>query len=151
MSLTRRSFLSSTAAGFVSARSLIAAPQQSSSGAVGANDRVRLGVIGVGRQGRSDMRAHLALPDVEIVAICDVFASNLAEAAKLAPNAKTLTDFRAVLDDKTVDAVILGTPDHWHALMAVMWDSSSERVTNDNAKAAALVDREYRAPWVLKV
>src|SRR4029079_5831734 len=42
------------------------------------------------------------------------------EAAKLAPNAKTLTDFRAVLDDKTIDAVILGTPDHWHALMTVM-------------------------------
>ena len=116
MSLTRRSFLSSTAAGLVSARSLIAAPQQSSSTAVGASDRVRIGVIGTGRQGRSDMRAHLALPDVEIAAICDVYAPNLAEAAKLAPNANTLTDFRAVLDDKTIDAVIVGTPDHWHAV-----------------------------------
>jgi predicted homoserine dehydrogenase-like protein len=114
MSLTRRSFLSSTAAGFVSARSLVAA--QSSSTAVIASDRVRIGVIGTGRQGRSDMRAHLALPDVEIAAICDVDAPNLAEAAKLAPNAKALTDFRAVLDDKTIDAVIVGTPDHWHAV-----------------------------------
>jgi len=111
MSLTRRSFLSSTAAGFVSARSLVAA--QSSSTAISASDRVRIGVIGTGRQGR---RAHLALPDVEIAAICDVDAPNLAEAAKLAPNAKALTDFRAVLDDKTIDAVIVGTPDHWHAV-----------------------------------
>ena len=94
----------------------MAAPQQSSSAAAGASDRVRIGVIGMGRQGRSDMRAHLALPDVEIAAICDVFAPNLAEAAKLAPNANTLTDFRAVLDDKTIDAVIVGTPDHWHAV-----------------------------------
>ena len=140
MSLTRRSFLSSTAAGLVSARSLIAAPQQSSSTAVGASDRVRIGVIGTGRQGRSDMRAHLALPDVEIAAICDVFAPNLAEAAKLAPSAKTLTDFRALLDDKTIDAVIIGTPDHWHALMSVMACQAGKDVYVEKPTSVAIAE-----------
>jgi predicted dehydrogenase len=118
----------------------MAAPQQPSSGATGASDRVRVGVIGMGRQGRSDMRAHLALPDVEIAAICDVYAPNLAEAAKLAPNAKTLTDFRAVLDDKTIDAVIIGTPDHWHALMTVMACQAGKDVYVEKPTSVAITE-----------
>src|SRR5581483_4247885 len=88
---------------------------------LGANDRIRLGVIGPGRQGRGVMRNFLANSDVELVALCDVYEPHLLRAkqdAKL-PEAPTYKDFRQVLDRKDVDAVLVATPDHWHALMTV--------------------------------
>ena len=116
--LSRRTFLSSTAAGVAAATAL--RPSAASARIQGANDRVRVAVIGTGRQGVSDMRNHMALADVEIAAVCDVYGANLAKAAALVPKAAQVKDFRAVLDDKDIDAVIVGTPDHWHALMTVM-------------------------------
>ncbi len=88
--------------------------------ALGANDRVRVGVIGTGRQGVSNMQAF-AKHGAEIAAVCDVYAPNL-EKGKLeaGPDAATYTDFRKILDDKTIDVVINATPDHWHALPTVM-------------------------------
>ena len=115
--LSRRTFLSSTA-GAAAATAL--RPVSASSSIQGANDRVRVAVIGTGRQGQFDMRSHMALPDVEIAAVCDVFGANLAKAAGLVPTAAQVKDFRAVLDNKDIYAVIIGTPDHWHALMTVM-------------------------------
>jgi predicted dehydrogenase len=87
---------------------------------LGANDRVRIGVIGTGRQGLGVMRSHMALPEVEIAAVCDVYAPNLDKAASAAPQAARVTDFRRIIDDPTIDAVIVATPDHWHALQTVM-------------------------------
>jgi predicted dehydrogenase len=118
----------------------VLAARQSSSRVVGANDRVRVGVIGTGRQGRNDLKAHAALADVEIAAICDVFAPNLAEAAKLAPAAKTVTDFRSILDDKNIDAVIIGTPDHWHALMTVMACQAGKDVYVEKPTSVAIAE-----------
>jgi predicted dehydrogenase len=88
--------------------------------ALGANDRVRVGVVGTGRQGVSNMKAF-AKHGAEIAAVCDVYAPNL-EKAKLeaGPDAAAYADFRRVLDDKTIDVVINATPDHWHALPTVM-------------------------------
>jgi predicted dehydrogenase len=88
--------------------------------ALGANDRVRVGVIGTGRQGRSNMKAFKE-HGAEIAAVCDVYAPNL-EKGKLeaGPDAATYGDFRKLLDDKTIDVVINATPDHWHALPTVM-------------------------------
>jgi predicted dehydrogenase len=138
MSLTRRTFLSSTAAGLVGARSVLAS--QSATRTIGANERVRLGVIGTGRQGRSDLKAHMALPDVEIAAICDVYAPNLAEAAKLAPNARAVTDFRTLLDDKSIDAVVVGAPDHWHALITVMACQAGKDVYVEKPTSVAIAE-----------
>ena len=76
--LTRRTFLSSTAAGVAAATAL--RPSAASARVQGANDRVRVAVIGTGRQGVSDMRNHLALPDVEIAAVCDVYGAEPGEA-----------------------------------------------------------------------
>jgi predicted dehydrogenase len=140
MSLTRRSFLSRTAAGLVSARSMMSSPHDAASRVVGANDRVRIGVIGTGRQGRSDMRAHLALSDVEIAGVCDVYAPNLAEGLKAAPSAKTYADFRRMLDDKSIDAVIIGTPDHWHALMTVMACQAGKDVYVEKPTSVAIAE-----------
>jgi predicted dehydrogenase len=88
--------------------------------ALGANDRVRAGVIGTGRQGLSNLKAFKS-HGVEIVAVCDVYEPNLKKGAEAAgPGVKTFTDFRKLLEEPGIDLVINATPDHWHALPAVM-------------------------------
>jgi predicted dehydrogenase len=88
--------------------------------ALGANDRVRVGVIGTGRQGVSNLEAFKE-HGAEIAAVCDVYAPNLEKGkAAAGPDAATHTDFRRLLDDKTIDVVVNATPDHWHALPTVM-------------------------------
>ncbi|MDX2029298.1 MAG: Gfo/Idh/MocA family oxidoreductase [Blastocatellia bacterium] len=85
---------------------------------LGANDRIRLGAIGTGGRARKSLiPIHKKQPDTEIVALCDVFEPNLLRAVSEdeLPNARQLRDYRAILDDKSIDAVIIGTPDHWHA------------------------------------
>jgi predicted dehydrogenase len=87
---------------------------------VGANERVRVGLIGSGGRGREDWATFLKEPDCEAVAVCDVYAPFLAKGLVMAASgAKGFTDFRRVLDEKDIDAVIVATPDHWHALMTV--------------------------------
>lgn len=117
--INRREFLTTSAAGLAGTH-VLAGTARGAARVQGANDRVGVGVIGTGRQGRSDMRAHMALPDVDVVAVCDVYEPNLAQAAAAAPHAQRFSDFRRVLEHKDVQAVIIGTPDHWHALQTVL-------------------------------
>ncbi len=87
---------------------------------LGANDRVRIGAIGTGRQALSNMKAFQK-HGAEVVAVCDVYEPNLAKGKAQAGEAAVAhADFRRVLDDKTIDLVIVSTPDHWHALPTVM-------------------------------
>jgi predicted dehydrogenase len=87
---------------------------------LGANDRIRLGLIGCGRQGRDDM-GYFIHQGVEAAAVCDVYEPNLQKGLEAAGGkAKALKDFRQILDDKDIDLVIVGTPDHWHPLPTVM-------------------------------
>ncbi len=86
----------------------------------GANDRVRVGLIGSGGRGRQDWGTFLRQPDVEPVAVCDVYQPFLDKGVEMTGGrAKPFQDFRRVLDLKDVDAVIVATPDHWHALMTI--------------------------------
>jgi predicted dehydrogenase len=86
---------------------------------VGANDRINVGVIGLGARG-SD---HLTLllehrqnkPDIEIVALCDVYQKRLSMASKKAPGAKTYAHHQDVLQRSDIDVIFTATPDHWHA------------------------------------
>ena len=94
-------------------------PASSYGRALGANDRIRVGVIGVGRRGRGLLLHVLDEPDTQVVALCDVYQPNLDWAADEAPEADTYTDFREVLGRSDVDAVVIGTPDHWHALPTI--------------------------------
>src|SRR5271157_33324 len=77
---------------------------------LGANERIRLGVIGPGAQGTVDMRSALKCANTEVVALADVFTKRLEEGKKLAPAAKTYLDYRYLLDDKSIDAVVIATP-----------------------------------------
>jgi predicted dehydrogenase len=89
---------------------------------LGANDRVRVGVIGPGRQGRGVMKTFMRNADAQIVALCDVFQPQMDFAIKDAKleGVETYRDFRRMLDRKDIDAVIVASPDHWHALQTVM-------------------------------
>src|SRR5262245_10692510 len=116
-SLSRREFVRSTAL----ATSTLALSAKSYAAVVGANDRVNIGAIGFGLVGRIHTRNFQALSDARVVAVADTYQPRL-EAARmmLGSAAKLHRDFRRVLEDKTVDAVVVATPDHWHALMTMM-------------------------------
>jgi predicted dehydrogenase len=86
---------------------------------LGANDRVRLGVIGTGNRGGDVMSWFLKETDCDVVALCDVYDQNLnAAKEKTEGKAKTFSDYRALLDSQDVDAVLIATPDPWHVRMA---------------------------------
>jgi predicted dehydrogenase len=88
---------------------------------LGANERVRIGVIGFGLIGRLHTRSFLGLPDSQVVAVSDVYRPRLQAAEQLVGSGlKLYSDFRRLLDDTNVDAVVVATPDHWHALMTIM-------------------------------
>lgn len=111
---SRRSFLKSTS--LVTA-ALAARPAWSR--VVGANDRINVALIGLGARG-SD---HLSLvlehrqnkPDIEIVALCDVYQKRLSMASKRVPGAKTYVHHQDVLQRSDIDVIFTATPDHWHA------------------------------------
>ncbi len=85
----------------------------------GANDKIRVGFIGLGRMGRSNLGVCIKMPECEAAALCDVYRPNLELAQKMAPEAKVYKDFRELIAAKDLDVVCVSTPDHWHAYMAV--------------------------------
>ena len=86
----------------------------------GATNRIRLGFIGLGNRGDQVLDAFLEHKDAEVVAVCDLHPPYLAFAAKkVGTGPEQLRDYRRLLDRKDLDAVVVCTPDHWHALMTV--------------------------------
>src|SRR5215212_6808424 len=87
----------------------------------GANNRINVALIGCGGRGKLVSKLMRDAPDVEFVAVCDAYAPRMAEAKEWAgPRCKDFGDFRKILDLKEVDAVLIATPDHWHAIPAVL-------------------------------
>ncbi len=89
---------------------------------VSANDRIQVGVIGCKGMGFSNLSSMLKLNEVEVVALCDVDENILLERTADLQKAgikkpKWYKDYRNLLEDKDIDVVIIGTPDHWHCLM----------------------------------
>ncbi len=82
---------------------------------LGANDRVRVGMIGVGNRGQDLLQEAKDVPNVELVAMADVYSRRREEARKMAPGIQTFDDHRRVLDMKDVDAIIVASPLHTHA------------------------------------
>ena len=109
---SRRSFMGACAAGTAAAR--LAA------GAAGAGDRVNLGFIGTGGRGGFHLAHFKSLPDTGLLGVCDVDARHLNAAAQTAgPGVLKTMDYREILDRKDIDAVVISTPDHWHAIPAL--------------------------------
>jgi len=88
---------------------------------LGANDSIRLGVIGCGGRGRGVSGIFSRNPDVRIVALCDVWAQRVAQAAETlhAESAAKFSDHRRLLDQSQTDAIYIATPDHWHCPIAI--------------------------------
>lgn len=88
---------------------------------LGANNRIRLGLVGCGGRGRGVLQTFVKTDQVEVPAVVDVWPERTAEAKQQsAPNAKEFTDYRKMLDTvKDLDAVQIATPDHWHAQIAI--------------------------------
>jgi len=89
----------------------------------GANERVAVGFIGMGAMGMGNLGFAMKNPQAQAVVVCDVYEPHLekavAAAQKGGQQAKAVKDFRQIIADKSIDAVCISTPDHWHAYMMV--------------------------------
>src|SRR5262245_16172890 len=113
MSCTRRAFLTA-------ASGLVVGERLAASTAWGHAAQIRIGVIGTGGRARSLMGLLKKLPGNEMVAVCDVYEPRMLQAIEIAgPGAKKVADYRRILDDREIDAVVIGTPDHWHKTIAL--------------------------------
>ena len=113
---TRREFIQKTLGGTTA---LAASGLFPSSRVLGANDRVRIGLIGAGGRGTQIFKAALKCHNVEGVAAADVYTRRLEELKASVPGIQIYGDFRKLLDDKSIDAVLIATPQHLHALSFV--------------------------------
>jgi predicted dehydrogenase len=111
--ISRRTFVTSAAVSLATARGYARVP--------GANERLRIGVIGCGGMATHHMETLLKMREAEnfdILTVCDIYDKRLAEAAQLT-GAKPQKDYRYLLDDKNIDYVLIATPEHWHYHMAM--------------------------------
>ena len=114
MSSTRRHFLQSTSAAG------LASPLLAQNSKIPANDRIQIALIGAGGMGSADVASALQIPGVEIVAAADVYDGRLQRAKeRWGDKLFTTRDYREVLARPDIDAVIVGTPDHWHAQISI--------------------------------
>jgi len=117
--ITRRDFLRKGAS------AALAAPLFINSKVFGANNRIVMGCIGMGGQGRGDMGGFMGFGDVQVVAVCDVVEDHRNQARSQVngrygnKDCKAYTDFRDVVARDDIDVIFIGTPDHWHALISI--------------------------------
>jgi len=128
---TRRQFIENTAKTSLTASALAAGLAPAATAFAGSQktplsrSKVRVALLGVGGQGKADLGAFLKIPDIDCPAVCDVDDKRTAEGQKMVADARGkdaegYKDFRKILDRKDIDAVIVATPDHWHALMTIL-------------------------------
>ncbi len=122
--MSRRSFVKGIGAGMM-APLIVPGRVFGADGDTAPSNTITMGLIGCGGQGRGDMGGALQQKGVRFVAVCDVNKNNLEEARKMLADhygkdeCACYSDFRELLARKDIDAVIIATPDHWHALIAV--------------------------------
>ena len=119
--LNRRRFLRASASVVAAAPLLV----RSHAYGAGPNDRILMGCIGTGGQGRGDMGGFLGFDDVQVVAVCDVvgehrqLAKDMVDGRYGNKDCQAYSDFREVTRRPDIDAVLIGTPDHWHAVISI--------------------------------
>jgi len=113
MASTRRHFLQATAL----SAGLPALAQQAGKS---PNDKIQFATIGIGGMGSGDTTSAMATPGTQLVAVCDIYDGRLTRAKeRWGDGIATTRDYREILSRKDIDAVVIGTPDHWHAQIAV--------------------------------
>ncbi|MHB1308231.1 MAG: Gfo/Idh/MocA family protein [Limisphaerales bacterium] len=130
----------------------------STSRILGANDRVRLGFIGLGNRGDQVLDAFLKQPDIEITALCDLHDPYVDfAAAKSGGQPHRFRDYRRLLERSDVDAVVISTPDHWHALQTIQACQAGKDVYVEKplslrvAEGRAMVKAVHRSRRVCQV
>jgi predicted dehydrogenase len=174
--MERRDFLRTSAGAGIAAWTAASAGR-----VIGANDRLRVGLIGCGNRGTLDARLMRGTPEdiqavapenyhdgnldarltgprnVEIAAVCDVRESRMTAARRWAPQATAVRDFRTVLDNKEIDAVIIATQDHWHAQMLILACEAGKDVYLEKPvlyrlrEAKAMIDAVRRTKRIVQV
>jgi predicted dehydrogenase len=152
--LTRRKFLAASAA---------APLVLSRSSALSANDKITLGFIGVGTMGRGHLGGLLGRKEVEVVAVCDVVKERLDNAKGMVEKryaeriksgdykgVKAYADFRDLLKHADLDAVVIATPDHWHAIPAVLAARAGKHIYCEKPLTQNLADGRWVADEVKK-
>ena len=138
--MKRRDFIKRVAQGSAAVSAL------SAQRVLGANGRIGIGVIGFGLIGRLHARNFHGLADSRVTAVADVFQPRLDAAVEsVGGEVARYRDFRKLLEDKTVDAIVIATPDHWHALMTMMACAAGKDVYVE--KPVTLFAQEGR--WML--
>ena len=111
---------------------------------LGANEIIRTGHIGLGGMGRADLGFVMRRKDMLPVALCDLWPANLARGMKMAnyknKEATEHKDFREVIDNKDVDAVVIATPDHWHALCTMYAADAGKDVYCEKPAATTIAE-----------
>lgn len=148
----RREFLLAT--GVLAATSALLSPAR----VFGANDTIRIACIGVGGRCRKLMESLRTIPGVQIATLCDVWDHPLGLARPLADeNAAVSKDWESVLDDKSIDAVVIGTPDHWHAPLTLAACAAGKDVyvekplTHDLSEGPALLEAATKYKRIVQV
>ncbi len=174
--MKRREFVKSSVNAGIAAWTAVSADR-----VFGANERLRVGLIGCGGRGTFDARLMRGTPEdiqavasenyhdgnldprlkdarnVEIAALCDVYESRVAAAKRWAPGAKTFSDFRGLLAEKDIDAVIIATMDQWHAPMLILACEAGKDVYLEKpvmyrvAEAAAMIDAVRRNKRIVQI
>jgi predicted dehydrogenase len=129
---SRRAFLGAVIGG---ATSVAVSGQAGARQVQGANDRIRFGLIGAGGRGKEIIQAALRCPNVEAAGVADIYPRRFGEAKKLAPSVKTYNDHRKLLDQKDLDAVLIATPQHLHAIHFVNAIQASKDVYQEKTMA----------------
>ena len=121
--VSRREFLKATATAAAAFSVGLAATREkvfAEAAAPGGNDLIRIGIIGTGGQGRNDLGQAVRVPNLKCVAVCDIFEPNLKLGLELAgADAKPYTDYRKMLAEAPIDAVMICTPLNWHSVMTI--------------------------------
>ncbi len=139
--ISRRDFHKSTVLG---AASLAMSAGPMVRNVVGANDRISIGLIGAGGMGQGDLRDMLRTGQVDCLAVADPYVPNRDTAIMLTNGAaKGYNDFRELLDRKDIDAVIIATPDHWHAIPMIMACQAGKDVYVEKPLSHTLVEGRH--------
>jgi hypothetical protein len=123
--IPRRGFLKTAAAAAIGTPLVVRASALGADGATPASERIVMGTIGTGGQGTGDMGGFMGFRQVQMVAVCDPVPNHRENAKKNVDNryknndCKAYNDFREVLARDDIDAVLIGTPDHWHAIITI--------------------------------
>jgi len=155
MNVSRRELLESV--GVIAAAAFTAGYSTTAKG-FAANETITVGCIGTGGRCRKLMQSLATIPGVKIVAVCDIWDFHLEEGRKLAQAGAFATkDYRALLDRKDIDAVLIGTPDHWHVPITVDACAAGKDVyvekplTHDLSEGARVIEAQNRHSRIVQV